>query len=979
MIDLPGTRTLRFMSIATLIVAASANPALAWINDRDANKIDDRIERVNERGYAAAFVNDDRHGRMMFGVTDGATLAYAVRVRYDHVPSAADASALGALGVPWTRPYLYIPYIRTEASWAQILGVVALPGVTRVEVVPVLYPTNHIGSRVVRARDSRGYTKDQNDVLFPSARGDLGLDGSGVVIAIFDTGVNDAPDVATSYPGHESLAGKFLGGGEFFYGNPVQNTANTASMNPQDHGAAASEYHATHVAGIAMGTGGPGGTFAGVAPKARLVDCKVLSDAGASVSGVPEAVEWCLFNRGNAWGLTGADSIYRGVDVINMSLGDVLSSDGTEADAIAVNTAVRGGIAVVCASGNLGLTEWVASPSSADSSICVGATTHSKTLDRSDDKVTSFSQEGARADDGDGEHRDEMKPNLVAPGNGIISADGDPATDGTEYKALSGTSMASPHVAGCVALILQANPALTPLEVRTILENTAEHNVGNEKGDRPNDPFGIDPNYDPGCGWGLVDVYAGAREALNATSGVQVTQTKKPRPRPADHAIDVGWITQREHPFLGFEVQRAPDVNGAPGAFARINAALVTPAGDPAIEADDNRTGYAYVDDDAALVLGQRYWYRVAWVDLSSVAHAEPGLPVDFGEAPRVATAYYAITHDSPDSDLDIKVGASLTYDATAPTYSILGPGAGSQDSAQIANIDFIYVPPGHLRHFWSVPFTVNDGVGALLPPGYSQPWFLDVTEGGFADQSGRVESFSMFVNDAPGGASGVTYTTDSPTPQQTVEGTRVTLWIPERPAAAVEVASFAAAAEPGGVRLRLALVSSGAARVTLFRSSSSDFATRQWIAGPLAIERGAIEFVDVTAESGVTYFYWAIVDEATGASLVSGPVAASLTSPLAATFLAAPRPNPAFHGTALTYAIGAEATSGGRVPVTLAIRDAQGRAIRELVQGHLRAGEYHVAWDGRDGTGAPARPGIYFVTLHAGSTTRAARICVVR
>ena len=109
-----------------------------------------------------------------------------------------------------------------------------------------------------------------------------------------------------------------------------------------------------------------------------------------------------------------------------------------------------------------------------------------------------------------------MKPSVVAPGAGIVSADGDPTTDGTFYKVLNGTSMACPHVAGCVAVLKQANPSLTPLQIRTILQNTAEHNIPTVKNggaDRPNDPFGVDPNYDPGCGWGLVDMYAAANAA----------------------------------------------------------------------------------------------------------------------------------------------------------------------------------------------------------------------------------------------------------------------------------------------------------------------------------------------------------------------------------------------------------------------------------------------------------------------------------
>ena len=975
------------LALSTLAVVSMGAPSAAWIRDRNENGIDDTIERVHLLGPAAAY----EKGRLAIGVTSGATgatgatgaagttLTYAVRVKYDHLPTALDVAALSALGVSWTRPYLYIPYIRTEATYTQIQLALALAGVTRVEAVPVIYALNHIGTRAVRARDSRGYLKKENDVLFPSARQELGLDGTGVVVAIFDTGVNDSADIATTYPGHESVRGKFLGGGEFFYGNPLLNTPNTASMNPSDHGAEASQYHATHVAGTAIGSGGPSGVFAGVAPKARVVDCKVLSDAGASLSGVPEAIEWCVFNKNKLWpGLSGADTAYRGVDVVNMSLGDVLSSDGTEADALAVNSGVRRGLVIVCASGNLGLTEYIASPSSADSSICVGATTHSKSIDRSDDLVTSFSQEGVRADDGDADHVDEMKPNVVAPGNGIISANGDPTTDGTLYKGLSGTSMASPHVAGCVALLLQADPTLTALEIRSILQNTADHNMGNEKGDRPNDPFGIDPNYDPGCGWGEVDVFAAAKEALNSTSGVQLNQMKRPVVRVQDGAIDLCWVTQREYAFQGFEVHRAPDAGGAPGTFARLNPTLVPPAGDAVIAGDDNRTSYAWTDDDPALEPGSTYWYRVAWVDGGNTPHAEPAIRAIFGESPRLATAYYNIVHDSPDGDLTIRVGASLFRDPDHAAFVTTGPGSAQQDSFQFTPADIFYFPPGHIRHFWSVGLTVEDGISPLLPPGPLNPWFLHVEEAGFADQFGQVESFSMFVNDSPNSASGTTYTTNSMTPQVTIEGMHTTLWIPALDPLAVGDAQLAALAEPGGVRLTLVLGSPPGTTAQVFRSTSGEFSTRRAMSPVLTVESGPFEYLDATAEPGVRYAYWIVV-ETLGTVIVNGPVFASRLGPGRATFITPMAPNPMRASGAIRYTIGADLAGAGTVPVSLDVLDAQGRRVRELERGARGTGEHLARWDGTDKSGVRAAPGLYVVRLRAGGIERTTKLSLVR
>src|SRR5439155_2233989 len=115
--------------------------------------------------------------------------------------------------------------------------------------------------------------------------------------------------------------------------------------------------------------------------------------------------------------------------------------------------------------------------------------------------------EGPRTDNGDGDHSDEMKPSVVAPGAGIVSADGDPTSDGRNYKVLNGTSMATPCVSGVCALIRQANPALSPLQVRAVLQNTAEHFIPSVKGGFRSYPQSNDPNYDPGSGWGEADAY----------------------------------------------------------------------------------------------------------------------------------------------------------------------------------------------------------------------------------------------------------------------------------------------------------------------------------------------------------------------------------------------------------------------------------------------------------------------------------------
>ncbi|MBI5709829.1 MAG: S8 family serine peptidase [Candidatus Eisenbacteria bacterium] len=978
-------------------VVSLPSSAFAWA-DLDQNKIDDMIDRVHTQGWNAAFVNQDPSKRMIIGVENPLDILFAIYVGYDHHPTAADQTTLLGTGVTMAWPFMNIDYIESHATYARIQQIVTLPGVTQVEAIPVEYATNHYGSRVVRARDSRGLAKAENYVLFPSVRQEVGIDGTGIVIGILDTGVNDDVDaVNPGYPGHESLKGKFLGGGEFWCGQAACSTPVDGSSNPQDHGGEASSYHATHVAGTAMGTGGPGGFFAGVAPGARLVDCKVLSDAGVSVGGANRGLDWCIGNRNRLWAGLEPGSIWQGIDVVSMSLGSTECKTGsgtsTGAGSTLINTAVDAGMVLCIATGNDAATECISSPAAADKSIAVGASEHARTLDRSDDKVTSFSNEGPRDDDGDADHWDEMKPSVVAPGAGIISAFGDPTTDGTAYQQLSGTSMATPHVSGCAALVLQANPSLTPLQVRTILQNTAEHNVPTVKatGDRGQDPYGLDANYDPSCGWGLVDVYAAVKEALNSTSGVQVVQIRAVA-RPQDGRIDVKWITQREYPFLGFNLYRAPDAGGAPGTFAQLNTLLIapSPAGDPNIQGDDNRTPYLYADSDPALQLGRTYWYQVEWLDLLGGSHLEPPVPADYGQLARIATAFYSIVHNAVDNDLMVRVGADRGYtpgNLGGADFEVLGPGESKQDSSRV----LLPTPPntgtsttGTIEHFWSVGFNAGDGAEPYLPPSMSNPWFLYVLDGGYVNRTGRVSSFSLFVNDSPGSPSGVTYVTDhQPMPQPTVEGgvVPVTLWIPEAGATATVVASLRADPDPAGCRLTLLLLrDEGGLSASVFRSVSDDFETREDLTPePLAFAGPRFEYLDAAVEPGRTYYYWIQLHEPDGSSVWSGPVAASLTGKPTLTFALTAGPNPVSSRALFEYAIGSDVAARGPVAVSLTLHDLQGRLVRTLREGNEGVGQYRVEWNTTDEGGRPVGAGVYYMRFRAGEVQQSRKISVVR
>ena len=288
----------------------------------------------------------------------------------------------------------------------------------------------------------------------------LGLDGAGIGVAIIDSGVTGIHDDLP--PGRVVKFADFVN----FQPEPYD-----------DYG------HGTHVAGIIAGSGyDSGGRRQGIAPGASLIVEKVLDATGEGfISNVIAAIDYAVANK---------DTFH--IRVINLSVAaGVYESFNTDPLALAARRAVEAGIVVVSAAGNRGRSAngWVqyggiGAPGNAPWVIAVGASSHMGTADRRDDTVAGFSSRGPGAIDF------AAKPDLVAPGVGIESlADpgstlfatkpnarlwGTVATATEPYLSLTGTSMASPVVSGTIALMLQANPALTPNLVKAILQYTAE-------------------------------------------------------------------------------------------------------------------------------------------------------------------------------------------------------------------------------------------------------------------------------------------------------------------------------------------------------------------------------------------------------------------------------------------------------------------------------------------------------------------------
>jgi subtilisin family serine protease len=308
----------------------------------------------------------------------------------------------------------------------------------------------------------------------PSVRSYYGYTGRGIGIAVIDSGIASWHDDLTSrgstvYPYGNQRVAKFV---DFVNGH----------AQPYDDNG-----HGTHVSGIIAGNGWDTyGLRAGVAPDANLVSLKVLDANGVGTIGnIIAALGWIAENH----------QAYN-VRVVNMSVGaKVLESYWTDPLTLAAKAVVDKGIVVVTAAGNLGRNAQgelqyggIAAPANAPWVLTVGASNTEGTLWRSDDTMAGFSSAGPTFIDF------SAKPDLVAPGTGIVSlsspgsafyfgkqanlVSGFVSLGYMPYLTLSGTSMAAPAVAGTVALMLQANPTLTPNLVKAILQYTAQQYPG---------------------------------------------------------------------------------------------------------------------------------------------------------------------------------------------------------------------------------------------------------------------------------------------------------------------------------------------------------------------------------------------------------------------------------------------------------------------------------------------------------------------
>ncbi|MER6447624.1 S8 family peptidase [Streptomyces venezuelae] len=365
-----------------------------------------------------------------------------------------------------------------------------------------------------------------------------GYDGKGTKVAVLDTGTDlDHPD----------LRGRVLASENF--------TDSDTDADRQGHG--------THTISTVGGSGAEsGGARKGVAPAAGLLSGKVLNDGGYGLdSWIIAGMEWAVESR---------------ADVVSMSLGDPSRTACDDPLAAAAERLSRQGPLFVVAAGNSGPgNNTVSSPGCAASVLTVGA------VDR-DDTTAAFSSRGPAG------LQHTLKPEIAAPGVGISAA----AAGGRgvyAYQSMSGTSMATPHVAGAAAIVKQRHPDWTGQQIKAALVGSAATAV---------------PGDVRETGGGRLDVKAAIDTTVTGAPAVQGGTYSWPQDRSDRTAVEVPYTNLGKSPVtLSLAVEKVTGNDGSPvrSRVARLERRTVTvPAGattrvplalDPAAELERSQYG----------------------------------------------------------------------------------------------------------------------------------------------------------------------------------------------------------------------------------------------------------------------------------------------------------------------------------------------------------------------------------------------------
>ncbi len=440
--------------------APGARVELPWWKDTsmdmNGNQIHDALEITIEMG---AFIDNGR---------------ISVLVDFDHVPTMEDERTLidHVDFVPRFRFHV-INIISGTVPVARVNDLLDVPGVVFVSF-----------NGPVEAFLDEAVPQHGADQVW-----DLGFTGEGMNIAVIDTGI-DAAHVGLNDFDDDMLTydPKVIA----FYdaiNSPNQTDGSTTPYDDQGHG--------SHCAGISAGTGegSDGKMYRGVAPGSALIGVKVLDSGGSGTfDQVMAGMQWCIDMK-DVFNIRAATMSLGGVWLIE------LTQSQEERLTSLANTMVHEGIALCIAAGNDGAYGTIGTPGAARDVITVGATDHNRDL-------AIYSSKGPT-------YEGLIKPNVAGVGGG--AGVGSPGVmsvafnTGNQYTRMSGTSMATPMVAGIMTIILQANPDLEPLTVRSILEYTAEYRWLTDPS-RPNNDYG----------WGFVEALPALEEAVLLDPGLKI-------------------------------------------------------------------------------------------------------------------------------------------------------------------------------------------------------------------------------------------------------------------------------------------------------------------------------------------------------------------------------------------------------------------------------------------------------------------------
>ena len=356
----------------------------------------------------------------------------SVIVDFDHAPTEDDEKMLSSeVDFELEFRYWLIDSIAGTVELNRIHELVDLPGVVFVELDGIL------GIQMEDVVPAHGV-----DLVWQ----DTGYTGEGVTMAIIDTGIDGNHTALDDLDDDNTTNDPKIVAFYDAINNP--GATNGTEIFPYDDNG-----HGTHCAGITAGTGAPDYRHIGVAPRANLVGVKVLDGGGSgSFAAVMAGMEWTVEKRHEF-----------NIRAASMSLGALTGAiEWTSSEEESVNRManemMRAGVTLFIAAGNSGGTATIGTPGSAEDVITVGS------LDK-DTAIAVYSSQGPTEEG-------RVKPNVAFVGSSVNAPD---ANTGDGYVALSGTSMATPGAAGVAVLMYQANPDLSPFDIRNIMQETATY------------------------------------------------------------------------------------------------------------------------------------------------------------------------------------------------------------------------------------------------------------------------------------------------------------------------------------------------------------------------------------------------------------------------------------------------------------------------------------------------------------------------